>query len=173
MLGFAIVGASSEPPDSITRTCAPEVDNSAARTEPAAPAPTTMKSYRSCTFAALVIFKPLVTSERVLPLTAVRIDPDHVAEIIQAVGARAAPAAVADAAHRRVDLVVDGWRIHVHDAGEHLRRHVEGSVGVSGKNRGRQPVHRSIRGSDGFLGCRDCFDHDDWPQRLLVGDGGI
>src|SRR4051812_5282236 len=146
MLGFAIVGASSGPPDSITRTCAPEADNSAARTEPAAPAPTTMKSYRSCTLAALAIFEPLVMSERVLPLTAVRVDPNHVAEIVQAARARAAPAAVANAAHRRMDLVVDGWRIHVHDAGEHLRRHLEGSVGVSRENRGRQPVQRSIRG---------------------------
>src|ERR1700704_6266382 len=144
MLGSRIVGASSGPPDSMTRICAPDADNSAARTEPAAPAPTTMKSYRSCTFAALVIFKPLVTSERVLPLTAVRVDPNPIAEIVQAARPRAAPAAVANAAHRRMDLVVDGWRIHVHDAGEHLRRHVEGSVGVSGKNRGRQPVHRSI-----------------------------
>jgi hypothetical protein len=32
-----MVGASSGPPDSMTRTCAPEADNSAARTEPAAP----------------------------------------------------------------------------------------------------------------------------------------
>src|SRR5258708_15305626 len=40
-----MVGASSGPPDSMTRTCAPEAANSAARTEPAAPAPTTMKSY--------------------------------------------------------------------------------------------------------------------------------
>jgi alkanesulfonate monooxygenase SsuD/methylene tetrahydromethanopterin reductase-like flavin-dependent oxidoreductase (luciferase family) len=38
MLGFAMVGASSGPPDSMTRTCALEADRSAARTEPAAPA---------------------------------------------------------------------------------------------------------------------------------------
>src|SRR6266404_6166157 len=55
MLGFAIVGASSGPPDSMTRTCAPEADNSAARTEPAAPAPTTMKSYRLSLFDSWII----------------------------------------------------------------------------------------------------------------------
>src|SRR6185295_3492017 len=55
MLGFAIVGASSGPPDSITTTCAPDADNSAARTEPAAPAPTTMKSYRFSSFDTLII----------------------------------------------------------------------------------------------------------------------
>jgi hypothetical protein len=42
MLGFAMVGASSGPPDSMTITFAPDADSSAARTEPAAPAPTTM-----------------------------------------------------------------------------------------------------------------------------------
>lgn len=46
------------PPDSMTSTCAPEADNSAARTEPAAPAPTTMKSYRSSSFDTLVILNP-------------------------------------------------------------------------------------------------------------------
>src|SRR6059036_1130246 len=55
MLGFAMVGASSGPPDSMTRTCAPDADNSAARTEPAAPAPTTMKSYRLSLFDSLII----------------------------------------------------------------------------------------------------------------------
>src|SRR6185369_8747814 len=58
MLGSMMVGASSVPPDSITRTCAPEADNSAARTEPAAPAPTTMKSYRLSLFASLIILTP-------------------------------------------------------------------------------------------------------------------
>src|ERR1700733_2292628 len=53
MLGFAVVGASSGPPGTTTRTCAPDADNSAARTEPAAPAPTTMKSY--CSLITLVI----------------------------------------------------------------------------------------------------------------------
>src|SRR6266536_6212870 len=55
MLGSAMVGASSGPPDSMTRTCAPDADNSAARTEPAAPAPTTMKSYRLSLFDSLII----------------------------------------------------------------------------------------------------------------------
>src|SRR5258705_9671414 len=55
MLGFAMVGASSGPPDSTTRTCAPEADNSAERTEPAAPAPTTMKSYCPSSFDTSVI----------------------------------------------------------------------------------------------------------------------
>src|SRR5260370_42021396 len=55
MLGSAMVGASSGPPDSMTRTCAPDADNSAARTEPAAPAPTTMKSYRLSSFDSLII----------------------------------------------------------------------------------------------------------------------
>src|SRR6185295_14477209 len=66
MLGFAIVGASSGPPDSTTSTWAPEADNSAARTEPAAPAPTTMKSYwvsseawRSVCLDGLLIVPPL------------------------------------------------------------------------------------------------------------------
>ena len=40
--GRRVVG----PPDSMTSTFAPDADNSAASTEPAAPAPTTMKSYR-------------------------------------------------------------------------------------------------------------------------------
>jgi len=43
-----------------------------------------------------------------------RVNPDHVAEIIQAAGPRAAPAAVANAAHRRVNLVKDGRRIQIH-----------------------------------------------------------
>src|SRR5882724_12552022 len=51
----AMVGASSGPPDSMTRTCAPDADNSAARTEPAAPAPTTTKSYRLSSFDWLII----------------------------------------------------------------------------------------------------------------------
>src|SRR5260370_32144591 len=55
MLGSAMVGALSGPPDSMTRTCAPDADNSAARTEPAAPAPTTMKSYRLSSFDSLII----------------------------------------------------------------------------------------------------------------------
>src|ERR1700719_1912291 len=53
-----MVGASSGPPDSMTRTCAPDADNSAARTEPAAPAPTTMKSYRFSSFDTFVILNP-------------------------------------------------------------------------------------------------------------------
>ena len=52
------VGELLDPPDSMTRTCAPDADNSAARTEPAAPAPTTMKSYRFSSFDALVILNP-------------------------------------------------------------------------------------------------------------------
>src|ERR1700732_101963 len=56
MLGFAMVGASSGPPDSMTRTCAPDADNSEARTEPAAPAPTTMKSYCSVVILNLDLF---------------------------------------------------------------------------------------------------------------------
>jgi len=36
---FMMVGASSGPPDSMTRTCAPEADNSAARTERPHPLP--------------------------------------------------------------------------------------------------------------------------------------
>src|SRR4029077_7228835 len=55
MLGLAMVGASSGPPDSMTSTCAPDADSSAARTEPAAPAPTTMKSYRLSSFDSLII----------------------------------------------------------------------------------------------------------------------
>src|SRR6476661_399820 len=55
MLGSMMVGASSVPPDSITRTWAPDADNSAARTEPAAPAPTTMKSYRLSLLDSLII----------------------------------------------------------------------------------------------------------------------
>src|SRR6476659_9469643 len=55
MLGSRMVGASSGPPDSMTRTCAPDADNSAARTEPAAPAPTTMKSYGLSLFDSLII----------------------------------------------------------------------------------------------------------------------
>jgi hypothetical protein len=47
----------------------------------------------------------------------------------------------------------------------HLRRHLEGSESVSGENRGRQPVHRSIRG-DRFLGRIDGLDHDHRPKRL-------
>src|SRR5258705_360608 len=64
MLGFAIVGASSGPPDSMTSTCAPEADNSAARTEPAAPAPTTMKSYRCFGLGPLVMMNPFVAGVR-------------------------------------------------------------------------------------------------------------
>src|SRR5260370_19370423 len=55
MLGSKMVGASSGPPDWMTRTCAPEADNSAARTEPAAPAPTTMKSYCLSSGDSLII----------------------------------------------------------------------------------------------------------------------
>jgi hypothetical protein len=45
-------------------------------------------------------------SERILALTAVRVDPNHVTEVIQATRSRAAPTTVANAAHRRVNLVV-------------------------------------------------------------------
>src|SRR5882724_7060682 len=55
MLGSAMVGALSGTPDSMTRTCAPDADSSAARTEPAAPAPTTMKSYRLWSFESSII----------------------------------------------------------------------------------------------------------------------
>src|SRR5713226_5416926 len=40
---------------------------------------------------------PALTSEGILTLTTVRVDPDQVAEVIQAAGARPAPAAVANA----------------------------------------------------------------------------
>src|SRR5206468_8570282 len=55
MPGSAMVGALSGPPDSMTRTCAPDADNSAARTERSAPAPTTMKLYRLSSFDSLII----------------------------------------------------------------------------------------------------------------------
>jgi hypothetical protein len=47
-------------------------------------------------------------SEGILALTAVRVDPNHIAKVIQATGSRATPAAVANSAHRCVNLVVDG-----------------------------------------------------------------
>src|ERR1700731_4662814 len=49
--------------------------------------------------------RPHPKSEWILTLTAVRVDPNHVTEVIQATRARAAPATVANAAHRRVNLV--------------------------------------------------------------------
>src|SRR2546425_11027138 len=115
MLGFAMVGASSGPPDSMTRTCAPEADNSAARTDPAAPAPTTMKSYCPSLCDPLLIFEspnasalmsPMAALKirRILGLTAVRVDPNNVAQIIQAAGSRPTPGAVANTAHWRVNL---------------------------------------------------------------------
>ena len=52
---------------------------------------------------------PALRSEGILALTAVRVDPNQVAEVIQAAGSRPAPAAIANAAHGRVNLVVDGW----------------------------------------------------------------
>src|SRR5258708_4967019 len=87
MLGFMMVGASSGPPDSMTSTCAPEADNSAAGTEPAAPAPTTMKSYRSSSLDTLLILNSQdlkldfsdsrFCSQKYLSLTAVGVDPDQ------------------------------------------------------------------------------------------------
>jgi hypothetical protein len=41
-----------------------EADNSAARTEPAAPAPTTMKSYRSSSFDTLIILNSTLGPSR-------------------------------------------------------------------------------------------------------------
>src|SRR5260370_21357990 len=123
MLGFAMVGASWGPPDSMTRTCAPEADNSAASTEPAAPAPTTMKSYCPSTCDTLFMFEspdarapmsPMAfcQSEGILALTAMRVDPNQVAEVIQAAGPCAAPTAVAHPAHWRVSLVLDCRGVH-------------------------------------------------------------
>ena len=47
-------------------------------------------------------------SEWILALTAMRVDPNQVAEVFQAARTRATPATVANSAHRRVNLVVDG-----------------------------------------------------------------
>src|SRR3954447_26971086 len=75
--------------------------------------------------------------ERVLTLTAVGVDPDDVAEVVQAVGPGAAPAAVPHAAHRRVDLVVDRGRVDVDDARQDARGELEAPVGVAGEDRRR------------------------------------
>ena len=61
------------------------------------------------------LYHDVVASERVRILAAMRIDPDDVAEIGEAVRARASPTAVTHAAHWRVDLVVDRYRVDVDD----------------------------------------------------------
>src|SRR5258705_161029 len=65
-------------------------------------------------------FASPLRSEGILALTAVRVDPDHVAEIIETPRSGAAPTTVANAAHRSVNLVVDCRRIYIDDAGEDL-----------------------------------------------------
>jgi hypothetical protein len=61
-------------------------------------------------------------SERVRTLAAVGVDTDNVLEFLQTFRASAAPAAVAHAALRRVNLVIHGWRVDVDDAGQDLRQ---------------------------------------------------
>src|SRR5450432_1904064 len=90
-------------------------------------------------------------SKRVLPLTAVRVDPDDVLELLQAVRAGAAPAAVAHSAHRRVNLVVHGGRVDVDDAGQDLWRELEGLVGITGQDRRGEAVHRAVGRFDGLF----------------------
>src|SRR5450755_10340 len=54
--------------------------------------------------------------ERVLALSAARVDPDHVAEVRNAVRTGTTPAAVLDPAHRSVDLVIHRRGVHVDDS---------------------------------------------------------
>ena len=96
-----------------------------------------------------VIAAVLLLVNRYVPLAlaGVRVDPDHVAEVLQAAGSRAAPAAVAHAAHRRVDLVVDGRGVHVDDPAANPGREFESTIGVAGKNGRTQSVHGPVGGS--------------------------
>src|SRR5882724_5165089 len=99
------------------------------------------------------------TSDRVLPLTAMGVDPDDVLELLQAVRTGPTPTAVAHPSHRRVNLVVHGGRVDVDDAGQDLRRELEGFVGVAGEDRRREAIHRAICRFDRLLGGVDHFHH--------------
>src|SRR5216684_7903253 len=54
-----------------------------------------------------------------------------------------APTTFADAADRRVDLVVEGCGVDVDDAAQELPGQLEGLVGVAGQDAGSQPVVRA------------------------------
>ena len=45
--------------------------------------------------------------------------------------------------------------------------------GIPGENRRRETEHRSVCGGNRLFGRIHRFDHDDWPEGFLVGDGGI
>src|SRR6266478_897001 len=83
-------------------------------------------------------------SEGILMLVTMGVDPDDVGEVVQALRARSAPAAVSHATHGRVDLVVYGRRVHIDDARKNLRRHFKRLVGIAGQDRRGQSIHRPV-----------------------------
>src|SRR4029077_10607206 len=91
-------------------------------------------------------------SEGILMLVTMCVDPDDVSEVVQVLGPRSAPAAVSHSTHRRVDLVVDRWRVHIDNPRKNPRRHFKRLVGVAGQDRGRQPIHRPVGSLDGIFG---------------------
>ena len=106
-------------------------------------------------------------------LIAMCVDPDDVGEVIQALWAGSAPAAVSYATHWRVDLVVDRWRIHIDDARKNLRRHFKRLVGIAGQDRRGQSIHRPVGRSDRVVGGIDDFDDHHGTEGLFVRDSGI
>src|SRR6202000_2873126 len=97
-------------------------------------------------------------SERVLALLAGRVDPDHLAEVLEAVRTGPSPARVLDAAHRRVDFVVDRGRADVDYPVLYLLRELEAPLDVAGEDRGGEPVGDPVRRSGGFLVAVDRLD---------------
>jgi hypothetical protein len=62
--------------------------------------------YHFCSPSQVEIAEDRYALKRVLPLAAVRIDPDEVLEFLLAFWTGAAPAAVPHAAHRRMNFVI-------------------------------------------------------------------
>src|SRR5882757_6757686 len=112
-------------------------------------------------------------SERILTLIAMGVDPDDVREVVEALRARSAPAAVSHSTHRRVDLVVDRGGVHIDNPRENLRRHFEGLVGVACQDRGGQSIHRPVGRFNSFFGGIDNLDDNYGAKRLFVRDRGI
>src|ERR1700755_705610 len=106
----------------------------------------------------MLIGLPASCSERALALLAVRVDPDHLAEVLEAVGAGPSPPRVLDAAHRRVDFVVDRRRVDVDDPVLDLLCELEAHPG--------RPSRR-------LLVAVDRLDDAERAEGLLVGGDGV
>src|ERR1700755_2991324 len=121
----------------------------------------------------MLIGLPASCSERVLALLAGRVDPDPLAEVLEAVGAGPSPPRVLDAAHRRVDFVVDRGRVDVDDPVLDLLRELEAPVDVAGEDRGGETVGDPVRRSRRLLVAVDRLDDAERAEGLLVGGDGV